>query len=82
MRELPYIPPVILARQLGLSDQVMADIGQHRGHEEESFKLAVLDYWENNNPAASWKTLAEAVMRVPLYRSIGGRIMSIHVNKS
>ena len=80
--EVRYIPPVILAQQLGLDDQVIADIDQYCGHEEESSKLAVLRYWENNDPAASWQTLAEAVMRVPLYRSTGERIMSIHVSKS
>ena len=82
MRELPYIPPVILAQLLGLDDQVMADIDQDFGDEEGSCKLAVLRYWENNDPAASWQTLAEAVMRSPLYRSIGERIMSIHVKRS
>ena len=82
MQELPSIPPVILAQQLGLGNQVFADISQHCGHEEVSCKLAVLRYWENNDPMASWQTLAEAVMRVQLYRSTGERIMSIHVNKS
>ena len=82
MRELPNIPPVVLARQLGLDDQVIAEIGQDCGYEEESCKLAVLRYWENNDPSASWQTLAEAVMRLRLYRDTGERIMSIHVSKS
>ena len=82
MRELPNIPPVVLARQLGLDDQVIADIGQDCDHEEKSCKLAVLRHWENNDPSASWQTLAEAVMRLRLYRATGERIMSIHVSKS